>query len=175
MNNRIIQTLKVNEKLEKVEKFDMYCAAGVAILKPASKVKRSINDDDSFDEQLRSANELLKNERDADTTMRLLEHLHSMQEEIRDELLSEQETNSEETMADRRSVRRDHIRATGDTIEEINMLSGVNMALYQGDMILTEQQASEVLEDIRENEGGYRRKRQAFRDNNYPNTTWPRG
>ncbi|KAJ1368234.1 hypothetical protein KIN20_029319 [Parelaphostrongylus tenuis] len=62
--------------------------------KPASKVKRSIDDDHSFDEQLRSANELLKNERDADTTMRLLEHLHSMQEEIRDELLSEQETNS---------------------------------------------------------------------------------
>ncbi|KAJ1364249.1 hypothetical protein KIN20_024300 [Parelaphostrongylus tenuis] len=66
---------------------------------PASKVKRSINDDGSFDEQLRSANELLKNVRDADTTMRLLEQLHSMQEEIRDELLLEQETNSEETMA----------------------------------------------------------------------------
>ncbi|KAJ1360733.1 hypothetical protein KIN20_019777 [Parelaphostrongylus tenuis] len=124
------------------------------VQKPGLEIKRSINDNDSFEEQLRSANELLKNERDADTTMRLLEQLHSMQEEIRDELLSEQETNSEETMANRRFVRRDHIRATGDTIEEINMLSGVNMALYQGDMILTEQQASEVLKDIRENEGG---------------------
>ncbi|KAJ1355639.1 hypothetical protein KIN20_013130, partial [Parelaphostrongylus tenuis] len=91
---------------------------------PASKLKRSINGDDSFDEQLRSANELLKNERDADTTMRLLEQLHSMQDEIRDELSSQQEPNLEDTTQHQRHVRRDHVRASGDTIEEINMISG---------------------------------------------------
>ncbi|KAJ1354709.1 Astacin (Peptidase M12A) [Parelaphostrongylus tenuis] len=150
-------------------------ASAAMLRNPASKVKRSMNGDDSFDEQLRSANELLKNERDADTTMRLLEQLHSMQDEIRNELSSQQAPTLEDTMQDHRHVRRDHVRASGDTIEEINMISGVNMALYQGDMILTEQQASEVLADIKENEGGYRSKRQAFRDNNYPNTTWPTG
>ncbi|KAJ1368359.1 hypothetical protein KIN20_029479 [Parelaphostrongylus tenuis] len=73
-------------------------ASAAMLRNPASKVKRSMNGDDSLDEQLRRANELLKIERDADTTMRLPEQLHSMQDEIRDELSSQQKPTLEDTM-----------------------------------------------------------------------------
>ncbi|VDM60462.1 unnamed protein product [Angiostrongylus costaricensis] len=62
----------------------------------------------------------------------------------------------------------------GDTIEEINHNSNVDTALFQGDMILTKEQTEEAIEDIKESEGS-RRKRQAFRDENYPKTLWPKG
>ncbi|KAE9411682.1 hypothetical protein Angca_007943, partial [Angiostrongylus cantonensis] len=64
-------------------------------------------------------------------------------------------------------IRRDHVRKMGDSIAEINRNSGVDLALFQGDMILTEQQAADVLADIEENTG-HRTKRQAFRDKTYP-------
>ncbi|KAE9416984.1 hypothetical protein Angca_010279, partial [Angiostrongylus cantonensis] len=66
------------------------------------------------------------------------------------------------------------IRPMGDTIEEVNKKSRVDTALFQGDIILTKQQADEILEDISENKDN-RKKRQAYRDENYPKTLWSQG
>ncbi|KAE9417731.1 hypothetical protein Angca_010300, partial [Angiostrongylus cantonensis] len=62
----------------------------------------------------------------------------------------------------------------GDTIEQINRNNNVATALFQGDVILTKEQAKEILEGINESEGsGY--KRQAFRDHTYPKSLWSKG
>lgn len=92
-----------------------------------------------------------------------------------------------------KDVKKDHI---GDTIEEINEKSKIDRALFQGDMLLTRsvpsrfsahtlssnlyllfpfrEQADEVIEDIKDNEMK-RNRRQAYRDNRYPNTLWSNG
>uniref|UniRef100_A0A0K0DMG8 Metalloendopeptidase n=1 Tax=Angiostrongylus cantonensis TaxID=6313 RepID=A0A0K0DMG8_ANGCA len=62
----------------------------------------------------------------------------------------------------------------GVSIEEINAKSKINRALFQGDMVLTKEQAEKVLEDVKESEAK-RRKRQAYRDKWYPKTLWSDG
>ncbi|KAJ1346381.1 hypothetical protein KIN20_001155 [Parelaphostrongylus tenuis] len=51
----------------------------------------------------------------------------------------------------------------GVSAAEINEDAKIGTSLFEGDMMLTRQQADEVLEDIEENLG-HRSKRQAFRD-----------
>ncbi|KAK5983565.1 Astacin domain-containing protein [Trichostrongylus colubriformis] len=79
-----------------------------------------------------------------------------------------------------RFFKRDHVKQTGDTINEVNNNSGIVEDLYQGDMVLSEEQADEIVEDIEEVaaevEGTPNRtKRQAFKDHRYPNTIWANG
>ncbi|VDM55529.1 unnamed protein product [Angiostrongylus costaricensis] len=71
-------------------------------------------------------------------------------------------------------AKNDHIQAVDDTIERNNRKSKVDMALFQGDMILTNEQAEEIMEDVKKNESG-RRKRQARRDFRYPRSIWSKG
>ncbi|KAE9416985.1 hypothetical protein Angca_010280, partial [Angiostrongylus cantonensis] len=66
------------------------------------------------------------------------------------------------------------IKPVGDTIARVNRESKIDMALFQGDIILTREQADEIIEDIKENKGG-RTKRQAFRDKKYPRYLWSNG
>ncbi|KAK6022108.1 astacin, partial [Ostertagia ostertagi] len=58
-----------------------------------------------------------------------------------------------------------------DTIFEINAAKNVGKALFQSDILLTKRQVEEFMEGL---EGG-RAKRQAFKDENYPKTTWQQG
>ncbi|KAK6725971.1 hypothetical protein RB195_004346 [Necator americanus] len=80
-------------------------------------------------------------------------------------------------------VKQDHVSSSGDDILEVNMMDHTSGA-YQGDMMLTESQVEDIKEDIEEEvaekngnatEYRKRRKRQAFRDSRYPDTTWRDG
>uniref|UniRef100_A0A0K0D2L8 Metalloendopeptidase n=1 Tax=Angiostrongylus cantonensis TaxID=6313 RepID=A0A0K0D2L8_ANGCA len=146
----------------------------------------------------KSGYDLLKNERNAVDTKRLLEHLHHMEGEISDELSLSEEQSAEllNEMKDYVEIKKDHIEPLGDTIEEINHKCNVDTALFQGDMLLTRsvhlwvsficctafrclcfffrEQAEEVIDDIEKNEGN-RNKRQAYRDRHYPKTLWSNG
>ncbi|KAK6725965.1 hypothetical protein RB195_004342 [Necator americanus] len=80
-------------------------------------------------------------------------------------------------------VKQDHVSSSGDDILEINMMDHTSGA-YQGDIMLTESQVEDIKEDIEEvfaekngnaTEYRKRRKRQAFLDRRYPETTWRDG
>ncbi|WKY09750.1 hypothetical protein Q1695_002251 [Nippostrongylus brasiliensis] len=70
-----------------------------------------------------------------------------------------------------RRTRVSQVQELGDNIEDINTIDGIGKDLYQGDIMPTKEQVEEIVEEI-SGEGG-RSKRQAFRDHNYPRTTWP--
>ncbi|KAK6055816.1 astacin [Cooperia oncophora] len=64
----------------------------------------------------------------------------------------------------------------GDSITEVNEYSQVGKDLYQSDMVLTEEQAEEIVQDIEDEVAGENRaKRQAFKDHRYPNMLWSEG
>ncbi|VDM63411.1 unnamed protein product [Angiostrongylus costaricensis] len=134
--------------------------------------ERSANDD-KFEEELESGYQKLKGEPNADNTKRLLEQLHKMEPEIKQELSLSRERKAElqEAMQNYVEVKKDNI---GEAIEEINEKSKIDRALFQGDMLLTREQAEEVIEDVKENEVK-RNKRQAYRDNRYPKALWSNG
>ncbi|CAJ0603135.1 unnamed protein product [Cylicocyclus nassatus] len=60
----------------------------------------------------------------------------------------------------------------GETIDEINQKQGVGEVLYQGDIVLNDEQLNEIMKS---REGATRKERQAFKDRNYPGTIWPNG
>ncbi|PIO56279.1 hypothetical protein TELCIR_22322, partial [Teladorsagia circumcincta] len=75
-----------------------------------------------------------------------------------------------------RPIRTDKVDERGDSITEVNENSRVAKELYQGDVVLTEQQAEEIVEDIEDEvAGGNRTKRQAFKDHRYPKMLWSQG
>ncbi|KAJ1351719.1 Astacin (Peptidase M12A) [Parelaphostrongylus tenuis] len=57
---------------------------------------------------------------------------------------------------------------------EINGEKHVGLGMFQGDIMLTREQAYEILEDMKVSLGR-RKKRHAYRDNNYPATLWSNG
>ncbi|VDK50673.1 unnamed protein product [Cylicostephanus goldi] len=61
-------------------------------------------------------------------------------------------------------------RKLGNSIEDVNSRSRIGDFLYERDMVLTIAQAEELLQDV-----DARRRRQAFRDSNYPYTIWQEG
>ncbi|KAK6740678.1 hypothetical protein RB195_008872 [Necator americanus] len=77
-----------------------------------------------------------------------------------------------------RLIVRDKIAGDDGSIDEINEKSGIGEYLYQGDMILSEKQAEEILENIEEETSGgarNRTKRQAFKDSSYLRKLWSQG
>ncbi|VDM64943.1 unnamed protein product [Angiostrongylus costaricensis] len=108
--------------------------------------------------------------------MEFLKKLHSMEKEIKDELTVSTKPNGDvlKAMKDYAEIKQTNIEPVGDTIARVNRESRVDMALFQGDIILTKEQADEIIEDIKENKGG-RVKRQAFRDEKYPKYLWSNG
>ncbi|VDM55713.1 unnamed protein product [Angiostrongylus costaricensis] len=99
-----------------------------------------------------------------------------MEKEIKDELTVSTKPNGDvlKAMKDYAEIKQTNIEPVGDTIARVNRESRVDMALFQGDIILTKEQADEIIEDIKENKGG-RVKRQAFRDEKYPKYLWSNG
>ncbi|RCN47180.1 hypothetical protein ANCCAN_06757, partial [Ancylostoma caninum] len=71
-------------------------------------------------------------------------------------------------------IKKDHVLPQGDSIEEINEHKKIGELLYQGDIVLTDDQANEIVHDA-EAQAGNRTKRQAFRDWRYPQTLWSDG
>ncbi|KAK6052036.1 astacin [Cooperia oncophora] len=69
--------------------------------------------------------------------------------------------------------RDDSIDNEEDTIFAINAGQNVGRELFQSDILLTKRQLEEVMESV--DETGNREKRQAFRNEYYPNTTWTDG
>ncbi|KAK5973099.1 Zinc metalloproteinase [Trichostrongylus colubriformis] len=78
---------------------------------------------------------------------------------------------------------RDKINPEGDTITDINNNTGITDDVYQGDMVLTEEQIEEINQDTDEqlaetNSSSTpkpRRKRQALVDQKYPANIWSEG
>ncbi|KAK6029767.1 astacin [Ostertagia ostertagi] len=71
------------------------------------------------------------------------------------------------------SIRKIHIKSPHkeNTIERVNTESGIIDALFQGDMVLSKEQQDEVMEDF----GGGRFKRQADNDRTHPERKWSNG
>ncbi|KAK5974026.1 Astacin [Trichostrongylus colubriformis] len=59
------------------------------------------------------------------------------------------------------------------SVHKVNAKKKVSESLFQSDILLTRQQVDEIMENI-ENEGG-RYKRQALVDDSYPDTMWQKG
>ncbi|KAK6017704.1 astacin, partial [Ostertagia ostertagi] len=75
-----------------------------------------------------------------------------------------------------RPIKTDKVGQNGDSITEVNENSHVDKVLYQGDVVLTEEQAEEIVEDIEDEVAGANRtKRQAFKDHRYPKMLWSQG
>ncbi|VDP38726.1 unnamed protein product [Heligmosomoides polygyrus] len=75
-----------------------------------------------------------------------------------------------------RTIKQDKVNEDGDSITEINDKAGVAKELFQGDILLTETQAKEIIEDIeKEARENTRTKRQAYKDSRYPDTIWSDG
>ncbi|KAE9416543.1 hypothetical protein Angca_010276, partial [Angiostrongylus cantonensis] len=134
------------------------------------------SNNEDFEEKLKEGYDLLKNQPHEDETIRLLEQLHNMEKEIKDGIAQNPVESNElsDEMTNYMANRKHNIQPMGDTIEEVNHNSKVDAALFQGDMILTKEQAAEIIEDVKEN-AGHRNKRQAFRDTRYPKTLWSNG
>ncbi|KAJ1357766.1 Astacin (Peptidase M12A) [Parelaphostrongylus tenuis] len=130
----------------------------------------------SFEEKLEEANQLLGNEPNANDTMEFLKKLHGIEKEIKSELTASTKPNAEmlEAMKKYAAIKKVHINPLGDAIEEVNRNRKIDSALFQGDIILTKEQADEILKGIKKNSNN-RDKRQAYRDGKYPNSLWSKG
>ncbi|KAJ1357400.1 hypothetical protein KIN20_015535 [Parelaphostrongylus tenuis] len=108
----------------------------VAALNNLETRKESSAIDENFEEGLEKGYQLLKSEPDADETKKLLQHLHYMKPEIKQEptLSAEQKAELQEAIKIYEETKKYHI---DDTIEEINAKANIDKALYQGDMLLT--------------------------------------
>ncbi|VDP17002.1 unnamed protein product [Heligmosomoides polygyrus] len=108
--------------------------------------------------------------------LQIREKFDGMKKKLMDKLTLSPEAKAafEEKMKRLLSIKKDRIQAVGDSIGEINLNKNVSELLYQGDIVLTQIQADEITADIEE-EASSRAKRQAFRDKNYPRTTWQNG
>ncbi|KAJ1357769.1 Astacin (Peptidase M12A) [Parelaphostrongylus tenuis] len=130
----------------------------------------------SLEGKLEEANQLLRNEPNADDTLEFLKKLHGMEKEIKDELTVSTKPNADmlEAIKKYAAIKKVHINSLGDAIEEVNRNRKIDSALFQGDIILTKEQADEILKGIKKNNNN-RDKRQAYRDEKYPNFLWSKG
>ncbi|PIO55799.1 astacin [Teladorsagia circumcincta] len=93
---------------------------------------------------------------------KILEKLHLSKEQRR-ELVERLK------MFKRKTV--DKVLPTGDSIDEINILSKIAGALFQGDMVLSKEQQEQITADII----GTRSKRQTMYERGYPGRRWSKG
>ncbi|KIH42578.1 astacin, partial [Ancylostoma duodenale] len=121
---------------------------------------------------------------------KIRERLSKLKDKIKKmlELTPKMLASLKEKLAKLRPIKRVQVHEEGDTIEEINQISGVDGYLFQSDIVLTEyvcssgssiekiEQANEIEKDIDDViSGNPRRRRQAFKDRRYPGTLWENG
>uniref|UniRef100_A0A0K0DMG9 Astacin domain-containing protein n=1 Tax=Angiostrongylus cantonensis TaxID=6313 RepID=A0A0K0DMG9_ANGCA len=154
--------------------FLIFSIGAEAQISAESRDEHSVND--NFENELEQGYKKLKGVPNADYTKQLLEQLHKMEPEIKQELTLSPERKAElrEQMKNYVEIKNDYGQLMGQTIEEINLDNKIGRALFQGDILLTKEQADEIIEDVKENKAN-RRKRQAYRDSRYPNTLWSNG
>ncbi|KHJ90478.1 astacin [Oesophagostomum dentatum] len=101
------------------------------------------------------------------------EKMHSLKSKVlaKIALSPEKKAVLEEKLQKVTKIKKNHVNVKGDSINEINERSDISELLFQGDIVLTDVQAEELIQDAE----GKRVKRQAFRDGGYPRTTWEKG
>ncbi|KAE9416012.1 hypothetical protein Angca_010256, partial [Angiostrongylus cantonensis] len=147
--------------------------AGATLLDSEESSDEQSTSEHSFDEKLQEAYQLLKGDPNAYDTMELRRKVHSMKDKIIDKYMASEQPSDEVMKAEEKYA--ESVRGqTGVSAAETNMNNELGFSLFQGDIMLTKQQANEILEDIVDSDGD-RKKRQAFRDENYPRTLWSNG
>ncbi|VDM64733.1 unnamed protein product [Angiostrongylus costaricensis] len=131
--------------------------------------------DDTFAKKIEEGYKMLKNGSNINETIAVVTELHNMEEKIVEQLLSSPEENAvflDVIRNHTKFVGRNHTKPVdGRTIEEVNEENKVNMVLFEGDMILTKEQAHRVMDDLKHDEAK-RTKRQAHRN---ATRLWPNG
>ncbi|EYC32115.1 hypothetical protein Y032_0003g1408 [Ancylostoma ceylanicum] len=127
---------------------------------------------DNFGEKIKTALSKIKTTLNKSNLIKIREKIHALKNKIvaKLTLTPEQKAALAERLKKLVNIKKDHVNPKGDSIEEINDKTHIGDLLYQGDMVLTPQQADEL---VAEEEG--RPKRQAFRDRRYPQTLWSSG
>ncbi|KJH40965.1 astacin [Dictyocaulus viviparus] len=153
--------------------FSTFCIINVTSTS-SNMIQEDAANEEIFQEKLNEGRQLLGNEPDAENTKILIQKLHNMKAVIDDELklTPQQSEELEEKMKDYVQVQKDHINEMGDSIDEINHHSHTDVALYQGDMILSKLQADEIIEEIEATKEN-RTRRQAVNADLYRNSKWP--
>ncbi|KAJ1353622.1 Astacin (Peptidase M12A) [Parelaphostrongylus tenuis] len=129
--------------------------------------------EESYEEKVQEAYDMLSNVPNAHDTMEFLLKAHELQEGNVDRYTASEESTEEELRA--MDMYSKSIQGHADvSAAEINAEKHVGLGLFQGDIMLTREQADEILEDM-EVSMGRRKKRQAYRDNKYPATLWSNG
>ncbi|KHJ95120.1 astacin [Oesophagostomum dentatum] len=109
--------------------------------------------------------------------LKIREEMHKLKNKVEKELElnNEQKILLGELLKRVRNYTITQVSSKGDSVTDINEKSnGIAEVLYQGDIVLTEQQAKEIEDDI-QNGAAKRSKRQAFKDHFYPRTIWDKG
>ncbi|KAK5974025.1 Zinc metalloproteinase [Trichostrongylus colubriformis] len=104
---------------------------------------------------------------------RLAEMRSKMWNKLMLRLPKEKNKELEEKLEKIQAKRRNTTNGSKHSIYKINARKNVGQSLFQSDILLTKQQADEIMEGIEKEFG--RDKRQAFVDESYPNTTWQKG
>ncbi|KIH45431.1 astacin, partial [Ancylostoma duodenale] len=132
--------------------------------------------DTKFGQKIKGLVDKIKTKLNSTALVAIREKIHGLKEKIKAKLTLSPERKAilSELLKQISSIKRDHILSNGDSIDEINANNKIGELLYQGDIVLTNEQADEIVQDA-ESEGGNRTKRQAFRDQNYPRTLWSNG
>ncbi|KAK6018276.1 astacin, partial [Ostertagia ostertagi] len=143
------------------------------------KVKGVFSGEGSFGQKLKNATIVSFKKLFENTALfRINDKIRSMKEKVLKtlELSPAMMKSLQERLKKLRPFKNDKLHEMGDTITDVNKNSQVDQYLYQGDMLLTEEQADEIVEDIEDQvAGGNRTKRQAFKDHKYPKTLWSQG
>ncbi|KIH44670.1 astacin [Ancylostoma duodenale] len=132
--------------------------------------------DTKLGQKIKGVVDKIKTKLNTTALLAIREKIHGLKEKVKAKLTLSPERKAilSELLKQISSIKRDHISSKGDSIDEINANNKIGELLYQGDIVLTNEQADEIVQDA-EDEGGNRTKRQAFRDQNYPRTLWSNG
>ncbi|KAK6040239.1 astacin [Cooperia oncophora] len=143
------------------------------------KVKGVFSGEGSFGQKLKNATIVgFKKLFENTALFKIRDKIRSMKDKVLKtlELTPKMMKSLEERLKRLRPIKKDKVAEKGDSITEVNEYSQVGQDLYQSDMVLTEEQAEEIVQDIEDEVAGENRaKRQAFKDHRYPNMLWSEG
>ncbi|EYC12127.1 hypothetical protein Y032_0048g1628 [Ancylostoma ceylanicum] len=132
--------------------------------------------DTKLGQKIKGVVDKIKTKLNSTALLAIREKIHKLKDKIKAKLTLSPERKAilSELLKHIRIIKKDRILPKGDSIEEINEKNKIGELLYQGDIVLTNKQADEIVQDA-EGDGSNRTKRQAFRDQNYPRTLWSNG
>ncbi|KJH50373.1 astacin [Dictyocaulus viviparus] len=134
---------------------------------------RPSDHNETVEEKIERGYQILKDEAHAADTKAFLLKLHDV-EQGRETELDQQHANLPDDMKRYLNINFDEVKQMGDTIVAVNEKSHVEMALYQGDIMLTKEQGEQIINDIEQNDKN-RLKRQAYHPMTFPMRLWSDG